>query len=644
MGENRATGRKGDVSVRRADRDVEPVVRRTVQRSGRESFHRSVGDTRLDSKIARLYNEPLPSTRTGPLYNAFSYPTKISPETIALFIATHTRPGDVVLDPFAGSGTTGIATKLCDKPTEAMVNLAAQLGIEPVWGPRHAVLYELGVLGSSVSEVMCSPPDPERFRVAATALLDAAEASHAWFYDTIDPDGARGTMRHIIWSDVLVCPSCSTETTYWEGAVRRDPLRLERSFTCGDCGVETQVSRCERAVDRVYDHLLDREVEQKRRVPAVVYGSTGKTKWKRPAVPDDEFACERAAKEPIPSSAPCAEIEWGDLFRSGYHRGMTHLHHFYTPRNFLALATLWDLVDDFEEDVRPALRLLILSFNATHSTLMTRVVVKRGQRDFVLTGAQSGVLYVSSLPVEKNVFEGIRRKAKTFFDAFETVRGSESTVSVVNASSTSLGLPEGSVQYVFTDPPFGGYIPYAEINQLNEAWFGTMTDREAEIIMSPAQGKDVVKYGGMMAEVFAEISRVLDDDGQATVVFHSAKADVWEALINAYDGAGLSVRTASVLDKTQASFKQVVSDVTVKGDPLILLGRTKRRVDSSRLESVEEVAAIVLSEAHASRVPAERTRERLFSRFVSRCLVEGVAVTVGAADFYELADLRGGSV
>jgi DNA modification methylase len=56
-----------------------------------------------------MYENAFPATRTGPLYNAFSYPTKISPEAIALFIATHTDPGDTVLDVFAGSGTTGMA-------------------------------------------------------------------------------------------------------------------------------------------------------------------------------------------------------------------------------------------------------------------------------------------------------------------------------------------------------------------------------------------------------------------------------------------------------------------------------------------------------------------------------------------------------
>src|SRR5664279_452542 len=100
-----------------------------------------------DQAVLSLYAQPLTATRTGPLYNAFSYPTKISPEAIALFVATHTQPGATILDPFAGSGTTGIATKLCDQPTPGMLELAAKLGVSPTWGPRHAVLYDIGVLG-----------------------------------------------------------------------------------------------------------------------------------------------------------------------------------------------------------------------------------------------------------------------------------------------------------------------------------------------------------------------------------------------------------------------------------------------------------------------------------------------------------------
>jgi hypothetical protein len=45
-----------------------------------------------------LYERAMRSTRGGPLFNAFPYPTKISPEAIAWFIAAHTAPGATVLD------------------------------------------------------------------------------------------------------------------------------------------------------------------------------------------------------------------------------------------------------------------------------------------------------------------------------------------------------------------------------------------------------------------------------------------------------------------------------------------------------------------------------------------------------------------
>ena len=78
----------------------------------------------MSKNIKALYSKPFPSTRTGALFNAFSYPTKISPESEALFIACHTNIGDTILDPFGGSGTTGVATLLCDRPTDNMKNMA----------------------------------------------------------------------------------------------------------------------------------------------------------------------------------------------------------------------------------------------------------------------------------------------------------------------------------------------------------------------------------------------------------------------------------------------------------------------------------------------------------------------------------------
>ena len=110
----------------------------------------------MSKSIDILYSSPFPSTRTGALFNAFSYPTKISPEAEAIFIACHSNIGDTIFDPFGGSGTTGIATMLTDSPTESMLKKVKELGLEPIWGPRKAVVYELSPVGCLLGRAMCS--------------------------------------------------------------------------------------------------------------------------------------------------------------------------------------------------------------------------------------------------------------------------------------------------------------------------------------------------------------------------------------------------------------------------------------------------------------------------------------------------------
>jgi len=485
---------------------------------------------------------------------------------------------------------------------------------------------------------MADPPDPARFLVEAEKLIARCEASTGNLYDAKSPNGECGILRHAIWSEIIECPHCGAHTRFWDAAVRFDPLRLEESFDCSRCRKNTLIAGAPRSDEIFYDPILRSSELRRRREIVMMYGRSGKYNWRRPATEEDAALAEHAIDFKIPTSAPIASIPWGDLHRNGYHTGITHAHHFYTPRNWLAFATIWDEIENAPRHMRDPLRFLALSYNATHATLMTRVVVKKSnQRDFVLTGAQTGVLYVSSLPVEKNLFEGLRRKAKTIGRAF-TVLNNRGTVRVVNASSRQLDLQDNSIDYVFTDPPFGGFIPYAELNFLNEIWLGRLTNRRDEIIVSNAQVKSVETYGLLMKEVFAEISRVLKDDGKATVVFHSAKADIWRRLQEAHIKAGLCVEFSSILDKLQGSFKQVNSGVSVRGDPLLLLA--KSAIPGSLKNKTADTEAILmqlLMAATEAPDKKERTPERLYSRYVAHCMQQGLPISIDAAGFYSRA-------
>jgi transposase-like protein len=594
----------------------------------------SAGRTSQRDALDALYKEPLPASRTGALYSAFPYPTKISPEAIALFIVAHTKPGETIFDGFAGSGTTGLAALLCENPPSELREKAKRLGLKVTWGARNAVLYELGALGAFVGHTLTNPPNPKAFRKAAEEILSATEKSEGWMYHAKDPSGKLGAIRYLIWSDMLRCPSCSQEATLFDSCVSLKPARISSTFTCPSCGRETALDDVERLTETTHDDVLDQNRKLRVRSPIRVHGVTGKKTWSRLANRADLALLKKIAQEPIPETVPRVAIPWGDLYRSGYHEGITHLHHFYTRRNLIVFARLWERTEHYRGALRDALRFWLLSYNASHATIMTRVVAKTGQKDLVVTSAQPGVLYISGLPVEKNIFAGVKRKLATIAQAFETIHGRKGKVIVRQQSSCKVDLPDGGVDYVFTDPPFGGNIPYAEINFINEAWLDDYTDRKEEIIVSKHQGKSINEYQALMANAFREVHRILKPSGKGTVVFHSASADIWNALQTAYKSANLGVERASVLDKTQGSFKQVTTDGAVRGDPVLLLNKQSGQ-QKEKAHGVWQVAERLQKRAKSAKDPAEQTAQRLYSRLVSHFLTREQQVPVDADVFYQ---------
>ena len=586
----------------------------------------------MDNKEA-LYSKPLPSSRSGAFYNTFPYPTKISPEAIAVYIACSTNPGDLVLDAFAGSGSTGVAALLCEHPTERMRKIAKDLNVTPVWGSRNAVLYEIGTYASFAIKTILSRLSSREFTIAVDSFLKKAQDLVGGLYEAIDLAGDTGTIRYVIWSEVLECPSCHSEISYFEHGTSRDPVRFKDEIVCPYCKKVHHVEEMPFTTEEHYDRLLHKQVSRKKRVPAWIYGTTNGYNWDRQATEADAAYIAQIESTCDVDDVP-QEIQWGELHRAGYHYGITHLHHFYTARNYIVMSKLWKLAETYPEKISDALKLLLLSYNASHCTLMTRVVAKKNAKDFILTSAQSGVLYISKLPVEKNILLGLKRKVKPFAETFAKLQNCTGQITIHNGSSTKMKENNDSIDFIFTDPPFGDFIPYAEVNQINELWLPKVTNRKDEVIISASQGKDVFTYQELLTQVFSEINRVLKPNHYASIVFHAAKAKVWDVFSEAITGARLQIVHTNILDKTQASFKQVVSDGSVQGDPLFLLKKSLARKNTSRLTD-EEVLHSLLAD-HIS--DPDFDNRKCFSWYINRCLELGIDVTMDAKQVYEYYD------
>jgi hypothetical protein len=344
---------------------------------------------------------------------------------------------------------------------------------------------------------------------------------------------------------------------------------------------------------------------------------------------------------------------WGDLYRGGYHRGITHVHHFYTWRNFLTIGHLWAAAT--KTDACDAVRLLVSSYNLAHSTLMTRMVFKRGSTKPVLTGYQTGTLYISSLPVEKNPLVGIvRSKQRALKRAFDLVRGRRGRVQVLTAPAQDWSPVDGAIDYAFVDPPFGANIPYSEANFIAEAWLGEFADQACEASISKAQNKSAEDYSVLLAEGFAALRERMSTRARMTVMFHSASSKPWDALMQALEHSGFQTDEVLLLDKRQASFKQVRADDSVQGDLLIETrqrptrsSNRKERDRSARaggLRSPEAISAADaltgwLEQAFENGAPPRdaRAERLLFSLYVADHISTGRPVPVSAASFYASA-------
>ena len=238
---------------------------------------------------------------------------------------------------------------------------------------------------------------------------------------------------------------------------------------------------------------------------------------------------------------------------------------------------------------------------------------------------------LANFRIEKNIIFGLERKSTPFSEAYEMLENCTGEFAVKNRSSEVLEEKDNTIDFVFTDPPFGDFIPYAEVNQINELWLEEMTQRDKEIIISVSQSKGIQDYKAMLTKVFSEIKRVLKDSSYAAVVFHAAKAQIWDAFADAISDADLNVELTNILDKKQASFKQVVSEVSVQGDPLLLLSKGNQTVD--KVENEEEIMEdVILS------MPDDSTfdERRAYSLYINECLRKNIHVTYDAKDAYVL--------
>ncbi len=140
------------------------------------------------------------------------------------------------------------------------------------------------------------------------------------------------------------------------------------------------------------------------------------------------------------------------------------------------------------------------------------------------------------------------KEAKSFEDLNNDKNILISTQSALNLGSHPAKIPKESIDYVFTDLPYGGSIQYGELSTLWLSWLkGEKNDSrfemkfDEEITINDAQKKDFDYYHKMLKASFEQIYNVLESGRYLTVTFHNTDIKIYNSIIKAVVLAGFDL-------------------------------------------------------------------------------------------------------
>ncbi len=560
------------------------------------------------------YSGDLVADSRHPVYSFHPYHTKVPPAVIKTLIEHYTRPGDLVLDAFGGSGMTGVA--------------AREAG-------RNAIVIDLSPIASFVSAINTyNNPGYSAIELVESAIIESKK-SLGWLYDV--KEGSRTfSANYYVWTDVFTCPECIFEFPFFPHGVIHHGNKVEtrKSFSCPSCGAELNVRRVERVITS----------SGKKKALAWVNAGSGRNRINREPNDHDLDVILRISDlqgkywvpedriDPTGYSAKLAQL--GD-------KAITDVSKFLSERNKIVFADLWHRIS-MHEDVE-------IRNSALSCLTSIFTVISERQGYFGGGGGMSGNLYMPIVRMEKNVYDSLERKLKKLLQSEAAKPTNAYTCIVGTQSATKLhSIPDNCIDYIYTDPPFGANIIYSEMNLILEGWLRVRTSSKDEAVIDETKHKLFDDYGHLMRDAFGEYYRVLKPGHWITVEFHNTKASVWNLIQTGLSEAGFVVAQVGKLDKGSTTILADIRPGAVVQDLVISAYKPDvniERVISERGSNAESAWEFV--EQHLKHITvyssgdvglsfvAERSDRILYDRMVAWFIRHNTLVPLSAQEFFE---------
>lgn len=600
------------------------------------------GKRKEEKKVSEPYAYGITQGKNSAIYNAHTYHTKVPHQVIMRYILHYTQPGDIVLDGFAGTGMAGVAASVCGNPdsesrNEIEKDFKENGFAKPIWGKRHGVCGDLSPLCFHISSNYNSTVNALSLQKAVNEIVVRLKERFGHFYE-IPSRWGPAHVNYFVWSEVVLCKNCGEELNIHDLSYDYARGVLYKNLKCPKCGTEQSKSDAQKVLNTSFDEVSKSTVSEIRYDCCLMNLSTPKSgrQFSR-EIPNPKFP-------PFEGFIPVLDIPTeGDEIPRLHKVGCDKVNQIYHKRTQYVLAYLYVLIHaQYIEFEKPLM--FIFTSMLPKLTRLNRYMPQHGSR--ALVGPMANTLYIPPQGVENNPIDQFQYQAGKVIRAMEFCE--EGSV-VQTASATNSQLPNNSVDYIFTDPPFGANIMYSELNTISESWLRVMTNNEEEAISNETQHKGLFEYQEIMTRCFKEYNRVLKPGHWMTVEFSNTSAAFWNSLQHSIKSAGFIIAAITDLNKERGGLHAMIGPVAVKQDLAIscykpsdeLEEKISEQPSQSLWEMVDEhlshVAKFIKNEKGLVFI-AERDPRIIYDRVISYYVQKGLDIPIDSTSFQ--AELR----
>jgi len=488
------------------------------------------------------------------MYLMHKYWARKPHNVVGEYIVHYSRKDDIVLDPFVGSGVTAI---------------------EALRRGRKAVAIDIDPIATFITRMTLKPIDIDEFKEAFEEIEKSVRKRIEKLYITTCPKcGKEALEAYVVWSEVVQCKKCE------EKVVMAKAVKKKRSYICSK-GHELDPHNV------VDDEPLEIGVECNK----CLEKSGSKVRFLIKKIDDkDTFDRKRLreiSKLPIPYWHPKnVRLFYKDGRPFKKKEKNESLDDLFDRRSLIAHSIAYHEIEKIEDpDIRDMMK-FVFSSNLHNVSKLNPVHQPRWRRrQHPSTSWIVHSYWVPYLRVElpfwfyfNERFEHIRKgkeesnktiryfkEAKTFSDLERGANILICTQSALRLFDEPAKIPNNEIDYVFTDPPYGGSIQYLELSTMWAAWLrGEKNDPrfvlnfDSEITINENQHKDFDYYHKMLKASFEQIFNVLKSGKWLTVTFHNTDIKIYNSIIKAAVLAGFDLEKIFYQSPARPSAKGLI--------------------------------------------------------------------------------------